>query len=71
MGTSTTATTIADAIALAWDMIEEVQREANTRYNLWERRELLAKRDALTELRRRLRGDAEDPLWYARRAPFE
>lgn len=59
-----------EVVALLFEMIEECQREANFAYTDTERQLSLAKRDALTELRFRIRDGKRDPMWVRRR-PLE
>lgn len=53
-------------LAMLFEMIEEAQREANHCLNHADRQLILSKRDALTELRMRLRGNQIDPYWVRR-----
>ena len=57
---------INSAIQTLLDMIEEAQREANYCMNPDDRRQILAKRDALTEFKLRVRDGRIDPHWTRR-----
>lgn len=52
-----------EIIDLTWTMIEEAQAEANLCTNHYVRDRLLAKRDALAELRLRVRWGKFDVYW--------
>lgn len=62
------ANTIHDVLAILIPMIDEAQVEATHCLHASDWRVMVAKRDALTELKMRLRGERVDPYW-ARRVP--
>lgn len=59
-----------EIVSMLWEMIEECQREAYYATSAREREIYLAKRDALTEIRLRVRDGQRDPSWLHRPPPL-
>ena len=60
------AHTVEDCMKIIIAMLEEVQQEAHHCQSHADNRYLIAKRDALTELKFRVRDGRRDPLWARR-----
>lgn len=60
------AQNLRDVLQMVWEMIEDAQQAANAAHSDFWRERLLAQRDALTELRLRIRDGKCDRHWLRR-----